>query len=366
MLLAAFLDMGQALEPLLGFLQSLDLGQWEFAHRQVTKLGVEAQWCDFKISDQNQSGPWSDIVSNRQLLAICAKLPPAMKQKAELALSNLIQAEASSSATRPAAAAIDLCLDLFGFLYCWSQLDYCPIWVSPLPLGQGLCRYHGQLWPNPSPVVTRLLQGFPQHRLPIQQETITATGAAILASFSKPISTQAVVVNHHGYGAGQSDFPMSNVVRLSKISLPETQESNQQLVQLECDLDDMTGEQLALLPDRLIASGALDAQLLSFIGKKARPGYRLSCLLPETLTEQLGKTIFQHTSTLGYRWYPVNRTVLERRIETVETPWGPLQSKIATDPNGQTRSKWEHADLESLAAKLGLSQLELLEKLKKH
>lgn len=361
MLLGAFFDLGLPINSTLEFLKSLELGNWEFLHNRVVKLGVEGQWCDFRIDSQQSAS-----INNNELLNYCQRLPKPMESKASLILKKLLEAEggASPTHTRPAAAAIDLCLDVFGFLFCWSQLDYCPIWVSPLPLGQGLCRYHGQLWPNPSPVVTKLLQGFPQYRLPIHEETITATGAAILSSLASPLPNQAFVVHQSGYGAGQSDFPMSNVVRLSKASVPATETRPEpELVQLDCDLDDMTGEQLANLTDRLILDGAVDAQLISFLGKKGRPGHRLSCLVARTQLDQIGLTLFQNSTTLGYRWHPVSRCILERRIEEVQSPLGTVRRKVAHLPDGSSRWKWEHADIEKLAQQQGLTELQVVQRL---
>ena len=125
------------------------------------------------------------------------------------------------------------------------------------------------------------------------------------------------------------------------------------MVELSCNVDDMTGEQLGFAMDRLLEAGALDVYQVPIGMKKSRPGVLLRVLCRPEDRETLAAAMFRHTSTLGIREAELGRYVLDRQIETMETPWGPVRRKTAAG-YGVTRSKYEYEDLARIAAQRGV------------
>ena len=216
MLLGALLELGLSRPAWSEQLQLLNLSPWELVEKRVAKRGVAALHVDFEI--QAQARQWSPA----QVLERLEILPPRVAQNSAQTLRALIDAESQTQGREPETltwsdhAGCDLLLDVAGFHLALSLLEIDQVFCTPLPLGVGHCLHHGHPVPNPNPAVAQLLLGKPQFRVDMQQETITTTGAALLggANFQlpKPFAPHKV-----GYGAGTSEFPISNVVRLSLI-----------------------------------------------------------------------------------------------------------------------------------------------------
>lgn len=365
MLLGAYLDLRPQLQDgLLEFLSQLDLGQWEFQQQRTIKCQIPAQWCDFKIHDGQQGLLGSKAIDGRisppVMLQALDRLPSQLVPQCSDLLRLLLESQETSGSCLNGlslAAALDFCLDIFGFVYCWDQLGRPELFVGSIPVGQGYCRYHGQMWPNPSPSVAKLLLGYPQHRLPLQQETVTPTAAAIIKGMGCQTKLGTFSTLAMGYGAGTSDFPISNVVRLCQIQVDQPQ--SQQVLSLECDIDDMTGEDLAFLHSGCLQAGALDVQLWQTIAKKNRPSFRLTCLVTQDKLPNLTLWLFDSSSSIGLRYWPVQRHILQRTIELVQTEWGDIRRKVVQLPNGKSRCKWENDDLIRLCQSNGCSPEEM-------
>jgi len=136
--------------------------------------------------------------------------------------------------------------------------------------------------------------------------------------------------------------------------LGETQEQAEQILELSCNLDDMTGEAIGFAMEVLLDAGALDVFTTPIGMKKSRPGVMLTALCREADKEKLLPLIFKHTTTLGVRETVCNRYTLTRKIDVVQTPYGPVRQKIATG-YGVERCKYEYEDLARLAREHNLS-----------
>ena len=101
-----------------------------------------------------------------------------------------------------------------------------------------------------------------------------------------------------------------------------------QVMVLETNVDDCSGEILGYVQELLMAQGALDAIYRPVVMKKSRPAYQLQVICRKENQEKLEQIIFQETTTIGIRSYPANRKILERRIEEIETPYGKMKVKI--------------------------------------
>lgn len=230
------------------------------------------------------------------------------------------------------------------------------ILASPVRVGFGQVHCAHGILPVPAPATANLLQGVPIYAGDIRGELCTPTGAALLKHFVTRFGTMPVLTpSAIGYGMGTKDFPAANCVRAV---LGETAQQAETVVELRCNLDDMTAEEIGFAMERLLDKGALDVYTAPIGMKKNRPG-TLLCVLcrPEHKHEMLS-LLLRHTTTLGVRGCAMPRYALSRRFETVQTPYGDVQKKIAED-FGVRREKIEYEDLARIARERNCSLAEI-------
>lgn len=167
-------------------------------------------------------------------------------------------------------------------------------------------------------------------------------------------------VERIGYGMGRKDFPAANCVRAL---LGETEDSAEDVLELACNLDDMTPEAIGFALERLLEAGALDAWSTPIGMKKSRPGVLLSALCRPEKRQAVLDVFLRDTTTLGVREHRCSRTALQRSVSEADSPMGagPLPSRRAA--MAFPRKKYEFDDLARIARETGLSLPELLEKL---
>ena len=148
-----------------------------------------------------------------------------------------------------------------------------------------------------------------------------------------------------GCGMGHKDFPRANCLRAM---LGDTAADIGDVYELACNLDDMTGEDIAFAMERLLEAGALDVYTVPIGMKKSRPGVMLCVLCREEQREEMARLLLRHTTTLGVRESRHRRYTLSRAEETVDTPWGPVARKLSQGW-GVRRQKPEYEDLARIA-----------------
>lgn len=190
---------------------------------------------------------------------------------------------------------------------------------------------HGEL-PLPAPAVAAMLTGVPVRSVDVEGETVTPTGAALVTSLADRFAAMpTMTVEAVGVGAGSKEYPgLPNVVRafVGKASEPAgIVETGNHVV--ECNIDDLDPRVLPVVIDRLLESGALDAYVTPLVMKKGRPGHLLTAVAPTQAVENVVDVILRETSSLGCRTYDVTKYHLQRRMETVATPWGTVPVKVA-------------------------------------
>ena len=158
-----------------------------------------------------------------------------------------------------------------------------------------------------------------------------------------------------GYGMGKKDFPRANCVRAM---LGESEDPGDRIVELRCNVDDMTGEAIGFALEQLLNGGALDTFTVPIGMKKSRPGVLITVLCRENQKEAMVHLLLKHTTTLGVREFPCQRYTLSRAVETVDTPYGPVRWKVSSG-YGVRREKYEYEDLASIAKAQNLSLSEL-------
>src|SRR6266481_4023281 len=228
-------------------------------------------------------------------------------------------------------------------------------WIcSPLNMGSGTVKCaHGTL-PVPAPATLKLLQDAPVYSSGPQVELVTPTGAAIVKTLSTRFASfPAMKIEKAGYGAGTRDFPEHpNVLRITVGEAEPTERantSNDRIMVLEANLDDLSPQVLAYAMERLLAEGALDVFSVPVQMKKSRPGALLTVLAKMEDASRLTKTIFAETTTLGVRRREEQRQTLSRRWETVDTTWGPVRIKIANMNGSISNYAPEYEDCRTLA-----------------
>lgn len=234
--------------------------------------------------------------------------------------------------------------------------------VSPVHVGSGQVHCAHGILPVPAPATATILQDVPIYGGSIQGELCTPTGAALLKHFANSFGEMPVMrTSAIGYGMGQKDFPAANCVRAL---LGERSAASDDVIELCCNIDDMTGEAIGYAFDKLFAAGALDVYTIPIGMKKSRPGHLLHVICREADKDALVRALFAHTTTIGIRENRFRRYTLDRRIETIETADGPVRRKCSTG-YGVSREKFEHDDLARIADAQGLSLREAEARIRK-
>ena len=224
--------------------------------------------------------------------------------------------------------------------------------VSPVHVGSGQVHCAHGILPVPAPATATILQDVPIYGGSIQGELCTPTGAALLKHFASRFGEMPVMrTSAIGYGMGKKNFPAANSVRAL---LGERSAASDDVIELCCNIDDMTGEAIGYAFDKLFAAGALDVYTIPIGMKKSRPGHLLHVICREADKDALVRALFAHTTTIGIRENRFRRYTLDRRIETIETADGPVRRKCSTG-YGVSREKFEHDDLARIADAQGLS-----------
>jgi uncharacterized protein (TIGR00299 family) protein len=245
---------------------------------------------------------------------------------------------------------LDTICDVVGAVVARETLKIEKVFASSLPFGQGEIECAHGILPNPAPATLELLKGFETHFLPYAMEFVTPTGAAILKAWVDPEKPVPLYRSRAiGYGAGDRELPgRPNVLRAILGEMAE-ENSEDQVLLLDTDVDDETPEVLAHVFKELFGQGALDVTAHGVIMKKGRLGTRITVVSPVDKHEALTDFLLRETSTLGVRILPVSRRLLPRDIVEVTTSLGKASVKVAFLPNGEKRISPEYETCSALA-----------------
>ncbi len=251
---------------------------------------------------------------------------------------------------------LDAVADVVAVCMLMAELSPGQVVCSPVHVGAGHVHCAHGILPVPAPATAHILQGVPTYGGAVQGELCTPTGAALLKHFASAFGPCPVMrVGKIGYGMGMKDFEAMNGVRAL---LGETEGGGDSVVELRCNLDDMSPEAVGFAMERLLEAGALDVYTLPAGMKKDRPGVLFTCICREDSREEMVRLLFLHTTTLGVRESRCSRYTLARSQETVETRYGPVRVKLSQGW-GISREKPEYDDLAALARKHGVGLCEI-------
>jgi uncharacterized protein (TIGR00299 family) protein len=352
MMVGALLDLGLPLRRLRADLKTIPRLKFRLRSGKKSVHGLSARYFQVRCPENQPERTWKEI---RSLLGR-SSLSPAVKEQSLEIFRRLAEAEAKIHGVAVddvhfhEIGATDSIVDIVATAIGIEYLEIDSLVFSPLPLGRGMTRSrHGPL-PLPGPAALELMKGLPVAGVDLSAETVTPTGAAIVAALASAFGEiPPMTVEKIAYGAGRKEFPdRPNVLRLVLGQSSSAWRSDEMLM-LETNIDDMNPEIYDYLFERLFTAGARDVFLQPIQMKKNRPGTLLRVLAEPADKDRLARIVFQETSTIGMRYYPVRRMVLNRATKRLKTKFGEVRIKLIEAPDGQLRATPEYEDLKRIA-----------------
>ena len=233
--------------------------------------------------------------------------------------------------------------------------------ASPVHVGSGTVKCAHGILPVPAPATALILKDIPIYGGEIKGELCTPTGAALLKHFVTEFGNMPIMKTEAiGYGMGKKDFERANCVR---VLLGESEDKTDRVIELSCNVDDMTAESVSYAVNKLFEGGALDVYTAPIGMKKGRMGTLIRVLCKEEKEEEIVSLMFKHTSTIGIRRGVLDRYILDRKIETVDTPYGQIRKKVSSG-YGTKKEKYEYDDISQIADATGKSISEVLKEIR--
>lgn len=349
MLLGALLGLGAPLERVRSAIESTGLRGWSLDAERVQVDGIAATKAVVTTDDDAPERHAAELID----LASRAR-PEPVAQLAVSALEAIARVEGRLHDRDPAevhlheVGGLDTIVDTVGVAAALHELSVTAVHSAPIALGSGTVRCAHGVLPAPAPATLRLLEGAAVVGADLAGETVTPTGAALVAAMGTRFTPPpAMTLDATAYGAGTKRFPQRpNVL---SASLGSSHTGSETMVVVECNVDDVTGESLGHVVERLLDAGAADAWTSPATMKKSRPAHVLHVLCAPGVEAELTEIVVAETGTLGTRRHEVQRTALPRRTTTVSVRGHRIRVK-----HGPHRSKPEHDDVAAAAKALGL------------
>lgn len=251
--------------------------------------------------------------------------------------------------------AIDSIVDIIAAAVTFDSLGITDVIIPCLTEGRGTVRCQHGVLPVPVPATMNIIEAYdmPLTIMEAKGEYVTPTGAAIAAAICTTHQLpKAFRIVRTGLGAGKRDYTeRTNILRAYLIEGNAMEEGKDEIVKLETDIDDSTGEALGYTIDRLMQAGALDVHYSPVYMKKNRPAWELTVICKKSRMEEIEDIIFKETTTIGIREFPsVMRSILHRNQKQVETPFGIAEVKEVALP-GERRFYPEYESVKVIAEK---------------
>lgn len=359
MLLGALLDAGAPLDAVRACVDALDVGA-QLTPRTVQVRGVAATKADVSVPPPDVAA--LPTLSDVEAALARADLAPRVASAARRTFRALAEAEAAVHATTPEQVRfhelghLDTIVDVVGVCAALAALDVDALTCGPIAVGGGQAAGdHGTL-SVPLPAVTQLLRGFVVHGGSADRELTTPTGAALVATLGGPVDgVPPLRLDATGRGSGdpRRDAPSLLTVLLGHDAAAADLAPAQSAVVLEATVDDVSGELVPVVLDRLREHGAHDAWAVPTLMKKGRPGHTLTALADEADVAALTDVLVAEAGTLGVRWHRVTKHPLPRRWVDVEVEGCAVRVKVGDHAGRAAVVKPEHDDVARAGAELG-------------
>ncbi|MCI8306823.1 MAG: nickel pincer cofactor biosynthesis protein LarC [Lachnospiraceae bacterium] len=273
--------------------------------------------------------------------------------------------------------AVDSIVDIVAAAVCLDNLDITDVIIPCLCEGRGTVRCQHGILPIPVPAVANIVQtnNIPLRLTEVWGELVTPTGAAIAAALrSEDNLPEQFTVKRIGMGGGKRQYERPSILRAMLIQEQPREKKGDEvngekttdcgttdrIYKIESNIDDCTGEMLGHAMERLFENGALEVNYAPVFMKKNRPAYLLTVLCSEENVSRLESVIFRETTTIGVRKIMMERTVLDRKTETIALSVGEMKIKKCTFPDGTVRIYPEYESAAELAGKTGKSMADIL------
>ncbi len=357
MFLAAALDLGVPLESIEAPLRTLGVRGWHIKRSTAVRHSISGTHVDV-VTDEHADHSHRGYKDIEQLITRSG-LSEGAKTKALKVFRLIGEAEAHihgvtlESIHFHEVGAVDSIVDICGAAVVLELLNDPQVYCSPPPLGSGTTKIAHGIVPVPVPATLELLRDLPV-RFEGVGELTTPTGAALIKAFATVGAPPQMKVERIGYGVGTKDWKdRANVLRASIGEATSEALEAQTLSVLECNLDDCTPQVIGALMEQLLTQGALDVWVLPAVMKKSRPGHLLGVLCTPEARNAMTWLMLRESTSLGVRASIVERTALERRIDTVVTPWGEARVKVGVNGAEVLNAAPEFDDCVALARKSG-------------
>jgi pyridinium-3,5-bisthiocarboxylic acid mononucleotide nickel chelatase len=363
MSLGALIDAGLDIDDLRTELSRLELGGYELLAEPFEQHGINGTRVHVELTRKDHHHRhWSDI---REMIE-GSDLRPGTKERALHIFQGLAEAEARvhnmsiEDVHFHEVGAVDSIVDIVGVAAGLELLNIDQIYSGTLRDGTGFVRAAHGVLPVPAPATTELIamSGAPLKQREVESEMLTPTGAAILtrmARFERPEMT----ISSIGYGFGSKEFDWPNALRVWIGELAEEQregtgpssaENGEIEILLETNIDDMNPEFYEPLMDLLFQHGAYDVYLTPITMKRGRPATKISVISDVARRGALESVLMEHSTTLGVRMTPIERTKAGRRVEAVTTRWGEVRIKLKIWEGRVTDAVPEYVDCQTIVA----------------
>jgi pyridinium-3,5-bisthiocarboxylic acid mononucleotide nickel chelatase len=360
MILGALVGVGVDPAQLTEQLARLGVDGYEIDFEQANRSGISATRAHVRTREEHAHRHLSDILK----IIYDARLSEAVKDRAARIFSRLAESEARVHNVTVErihfheVGALDAIIDVVGACIGFELLGVERFVSSPLHVGSGMVEMAHGRFPVPPPAVAELLKNAPIYSTDIRGELLTPTGAAIISTLVEHYGPlPAMTVTNTGYGAGTREY--ENFPNVLRLMIGETQAvelaTDERLLMIETNIDDMSPQVFGYLMERALTMGALDCYFTSVQMKKNRPGVLVQILCRVEDRGAMCELLFAETTTLGVRSYEVQRRSLEREIVRVETPYGPIDVKVARIDGSKAKGMPEYEQCRAAALSTGVA-----------
>ncbi len=332
MALGALLDCGLPEDAFRRELDKIGVGGYRLEIREVVKTGLRGLFVDIRVEEKQPHRHLADIEN----IIRSSPLAPRVRERSLIVFQKLAQAEARAHGEPVEKihfheiGAVDAILDVVGTAICLEMLGVEKLFSSVIHIGAGTVQTAHGLLPVPAPATAELLKRFQVYGRDVDAELVTPTGAALIAALAEPApDAPPMTIERVGYGAGSSDLPWANLLRATVGEQTQPALRGDRVMIVEANIDDMNPQFYEHVAERLFEAGAVDVFLTPIQMKRNRPAVTLSMMVDESKLDEALGILFSETTTIGVRMHPVERRKLDREEAAVETPFGPVQVKIA-------------------------------------
>ena len=368
MILGAFVDAGLDINLFRKQLAQLHLNGYEISSEKVQRAGISGTKVYVIISHNDTHSHATHHHHNTHLnlsgiktIIENSNLHQNIKCDSIRVFQRLAEVEAKVHNTSPEkvhfheVGAIDSIVDIVGSVIAIKHLGIEKIYFSPIPTGHGYTKCEHGTFPVPAPATAELLKTHLLKSVDIEKELTTPTGVAIITTLGEGLRTNPEMkILHIGYGAGSEDNP--NIPNLLRILIGEAipNIASDEMWIVETNIDNMSGEVLGYVMEKLFEAGAVDAYFTPIQMKKGRPGIIISAMASESRLPAVELVLFNQTTTFGIRKYKVIRTILTREFKEVDSRFGKIKVKIGRY-NGDIKSfSPEYEDCKRIAEERGI------------